>query len=86
MTKSIGKFLFLFLLFVTNLKLKYKKFYFELLIRKIKKQNLDLEVTPNFFIEMKYYTIHLIEMKFRIVVIKCRHIGFRGFRYKSCPQ
>ena len=64
MTKSIGKFLFLFLLFVTNLKLKYKKFCFELLIRKIKKQNLDLEVTPNFFIEMKYYTIHLIEMKY----------------------
>ena len=56
MTKSIGKFLFLHFR-VTNLKLKYKKFYFELLIRKMKKQNLDLEVTPNFFIEMKYYTI-----------------------------
>ena len=34
-----------------------KKFYFELLIRKMKEQNLNLEVARDFFIEMKYYTI-----------------------------
>ena len=33
-----------------------KKFYFELLIRKMKEQNLDFEVTRDFFIETKYYT------------------------------
>ena len=45
-TNSIGKLLF-FNSRVTNSKSENKKFYFELLIRKIKNQNLDFEVTRN---------------------------------------
>ena len=63
-TNSIGKLLF-FDFRVTNWKLKNKKFYFELLIRKMKKQNLDFEDARDFFIEMKHYTIqnYLKKMK-----------------------
>ena len=39
---------------VTNSKLKNKKIYFELFIRKIKKQNLGFEAAWDFFIEIKY--------------------------------
>ena len=42
---------------VTNSKLKNEKFYFELLIRKIKEQNLEFTVFRDLFIEIKYYTI-----------------------------
>ena len=37
--------------------LRNKKFYFQLLIRKMEEQNLDFEIARDFFIEMKYYTI-----------------------------
>ena len=37
--------------------LQNKKFFFELLIRKMKEQILDFEVTRDFFTKMKYYTI-----------------------------
>ena len=43
----MGKLLF-FYFRVTNSKLKNKKIYFKLLIRKTKKQNLDFEVTRDF--------------------------------------
>ena len=39
-------------------KLKNKIICLKLLIRKMKKQNLDIEVARDFFIEMKYYTSH----------------------------
>ena len=56
-----------------NSKLKIKKFYFELLIRQMKK-NLDLDVTRYFYIKMKYYTTQSYLEKYR-------HVGFCGFRY-----
>ena len=37
--------------------LQNKKFFFGLLIRKMKEQILDFEVARDFFIKMKYYTI-----------------------------
>ena len=52
-TNLIGKILF-FHFRVTNSKLKNRESYFQLLIRKMKEQNLDFEVSRNFFIAMKY--------------------------------
>ena len=49
--------------------MKNKKFYFELLIRKIKEQNLNFEVGQDFFIEMKYTIQNYLKKK-------CRHVGF----------
>ena len=49
----MGKILF-FHFRITNSKLKNKKIYFELFIRKIKKQNLGFEAAWDFFIEIKY--------------------------------
>ena len=40
-----------------NSNLENKKRYFELLIRKMKKQNLDFEVAQDFFIELKHYAM-----------------------------
>ena len=40
-----------------NSNLENKKCYFELLIRKMKKQNLDFEVAQDIFIELKHYAI-----------------------------
>ena len=54
-------------------------FYLELLIPKIKKQNLDFEVAQNFCTEMRYYTIQNYLEKMRLV-------GFCAFRYRSCSQ
>ena len=52
----MGKHLF-FHFRVPNSMLQNKKFFFELLIRKMKEQILDFEVARDFFIKMKYYTI-----------------------------
>ena len=76
MTDSIGKLLF-FHFQVTNSKLKNKKCYFELLVRRMKNQNLDFEVAQNFLIEMIY--------TFRITWKKCSHIKC-CYRYSSCSQ
>ena len=43
----------------------------------MKKQNLYFEVIPDYFIEMKYYTIQDYGKK-------CRHVGFCDVRYRSC--
>ena len=43
-----------------NSNLENKKCYFELLIRKMKKQNLDFEVAQDIFIELKHYAIGFI--------------------------
>ena len=66
----MGKLLF-FHFQVTNSKLKSKKKYFELLIRRMKKQNLDFEVAWYFFIEMKHYAIQNGLKKFSAVNAWC---------------
>ena len=46
----------------------------------MKKQDLDFEVTQDFFTEMKYTILNYLNWK------AYRHIGFCDFRYRTCPQ
>ena len=64
MTKTL-----FFQFWVTNSKLKNKKFHFELLIWKMKKENLDFEVARDFFIK---WTI----IQFRII---WKNVGMLDF-------
>ena len=67
---------------VTNSRLQNKKFHFELLIRKMKEQNLDFEIARDVFIELKYYTIqNYLEKNIGMLDFVILHIDLASNRY-----